>query len=386
MLAIISARIHTVTNGVIESGSILIRDGKIAAIGADLEIPADAKVIDAQGQVVTPGLIDEHSHVGGWEEGLGWEGNDINEFTDPATSQLSILDGINPADIGFADARKGGVTTVQTMPGSGNVIGGLMLAMKTSGNIVDRMVIKHPSGMKAALGENPKRNYGTQGKSPSTRMGTAALLREYLLKAKQYNEKQERGDKDCKHDDKLHNLAMVIRKEIPLRVHCHRADDILTAIRIAKEFDINITLEHCTEGHKVAEVIAQNHIPACVGPAVWQRAKVETRDISPTTPGAVFRAGGKVAIITDHNIVPQHYFRIAVGLTIREGMPEDEALRAVTINAAEIIGVADRVGSLEPGKDADLVIWTGDPFEPLTHCVMTIIDGEVVYQRSEEGK
>ncbi len=386
MLAITNARIYTVTNGVIDNGSILIEAGKIAAIGAGLDIPPGARVVDAQGQIVTPGLIDEHSHVGGWEEGIGWEGNDINEFTDPSTPQVSILDGINPADIGFADARKGGVTTVQTMPGSGNVIGGLMLAMKTNGNIVDRMVIKYPSGMKAALGENPKRNYGTQGKSPSTRMGTAAMLREYLLKAKQYDAKQSRGDKDFKYDDKLHNLAMVIRKEIPLRVHCHRADDILTAIRVAKEFDINITLEHCTEGHKVADVIARNGVPACVGPSVWQRAKVETRDISPTTPGAIIKAGGKVAIITDHNIVPQHYFRIAVGLTIREGMPEDEALKAVTINAAEIIGVDDRVGSLEVGKDADLVIWTGDPFEPLTHCVMTIINGEVVYQHSGEEK
>lgn len=386
MLAIINARLYTVTHGVIEHGTILIKDGKIAAVGETVEIPAYAEVLDATGQVVTPGLIDEHSHVGGWEEGLGWEGNDINESTDPCTPQLSILDGINPMDIGFADARKGGVTTVQTMPGSGNVIGGLMLAMKTSGTIVDKMVIKNPTGMKAALGENPKRNYGSQNKAPSTRMGMAAMLREHLLKAKQYVEKQERSDRDWKYDEKLDNLALVIRKVIPLRVHCHRADDILTAIRIGKEFDINITLEHCTEGHKVADAIVKAGVPACVGPAVWQRAKVETKDISPTTPGVIAKAGGKVAIITDHNIVPQHYFRIAVGLVIREGMPEEEALKAVTINAAEIIGVAQRVGSLEAGKDADVVIWSGDPFEPLTHCLRTIIDGETVYQRGEEGK
>lgn len=386
MLAIINAHIRTITNGVIEQGTILIRDGKIAAIGQHVSLPTDVTLIDAQGQVVTPGLIDEHSHVGGWEEGLGWEGNDINEFTDPSTPQLSILDGINPFDIGFADARKGGVTTVQTMPGSGNVIGGLMLAMKTSGRIVDQMVLKHPTGMKAALGENPKRNYGSVRQAPSTRMGMAAMLRDYLLRAKQYLEQKQRGESDFQHDDKLENLALVIKRQIPLRIHCHRADDILTAIRIGREFDIEITLEHCTEGHKVAEVIAQSGVAACVGPAIWQRAKVETRDISPTTPGVLTRAGAKVAIITDHNIVPQHYFRIAVGIVIREGMPEEEALKAVTINPAEIIGVADRVGSLEVGKDADLVIWSGDPFEPLTKCLTTVIDGEIVYQHSEEER
>jgi imidazolonepropionase-like amidohydrolase len=211
------------------------------------------------------------------------------------------------------------------------------------------------------------------------------MLRDYLLRAKQYVEKQQRGDKDWKFDEKLDNLALVIKQEIPLRVHCHRADDILTAIRIGKEFNINITLEHCTEGHKVADAIVKAGVPACVGPAVWQRAKVETRDISPTTPGVIARAGGKVAIITDHNIVPQHYFRIAAGLVMRAGLPEEETLRAVTINAAEIIGVADQVGSLEVGKDADVVIWSGDPFEPLTHCLTTIIDGEIVYQQSGEG-
>lgn len=386
MLAITNARIQTVTNGLIACGTILLGDGKIVAIGQEVGLPAHTEVIDAHGQLVTPGLIDEHSHVGGWEEGLGWEGNDINEFTDPSTPQLSILDGINPFDIGFADARKGGVTTVQTMPGSGNVIGGLMLAMKTSGQIVDRMVLKHPTGMKAALGENPKRNYGSQHQAPSTRMGMAAMLRDYLLRAKQYVDKQQRGEAGLKYDEKLENLALVIKREIPLRIHCHRADDILTAIRIGKEFNIEITLEHCTEGHKVAAAIADSGVAACVGPAVWQRAKVETRDISPTTPGVLTRAGAKVAIITDHNIVPQHYFRIAAGIVVREGMPEEEALRAVTINAAEIIGVADRVGSLEVGKDADLVLWSGDPFEPLTKCLLTVIDGAIVYQHAEEEK
>ncbi|MGI6344025.1 MAG: amidohydrolase [Bacillota bacterium] len=383
MLAITNAKIYTVTNGVIEQGTILIKDGKIAAVGSDLALPPGARVIDAQGQVVTPGLVDEHSHVGGWEEGLGWEGNDINEFTDPSTPHLTILDGINPLDIGFADARRGGVTTVQTMPGSGNVIGGLMLAMKTAGTIVDQMVIKNPTGMKAALGENPKRNYGSQGKAPGTRMGMAAMLRDHLLQAKQYVEKKERGDRDWRFDARWENLGKVIRREIPLRIHAHRADDILTAIRIGQEFDIDFTIEHCTEGSKVAEVLAKHGIWANVGPTIWQRAKVETKDITPSTAGDIVRAGGRVTIITDHNIVPQHYFRVSVGLAIREGLPEAEALKAVTINAAEVIGIADRVGSIEVGKDADLVLWSGDPFEPLTDCLMTIIDGKIAFEREE---
>jgi len=383
LLAITNAKIYTVTNGVIEQGSILMVNGKIAALGPTIDIPAEAQIVDAKGAIVTPGLIDEHTHVGGWEEGLGWEGADFNESTSPVTPHVSILDGINPADVGFADARKGGVTTVQTMPGSSNIIGGLMLAMKTSGTIVDKMVLKYPTGMKAALGENPKNTFGSKGKAPTTRMGAAALLREALLSAQQYVAKRERGDKDWKFDAKLENMAKVIRREIPLRIHAHRADDILTAIRIGQEFNIDFTIEHCTEGHLIAEEIVKHNVPVCVGPAVWRRAKVETKNISPTTAGVIARAGGKVAIITDHNIVPQHYFRIAVGLCIREGMPEEEALRAVTITPAEIIGVADRVGSLEVGKDADVVMWSGDPFEPLTHCLMTVIDGEIVYKREE---
>lgn len=384
MLAIINAKIYTVTNGVIEQGSILLADGKIAAIGSSIDIPAEAKVIDAKGAIVTPGLIDEHTHVGGWEDGLGWEGADFNESTNAVVPHVNILDAINPADIGFADARRGGVTTVQTMPGSSNIIGGLMLAMKTTGTIVDDMVLKNPSGMKAALGENPK-GFGRRGMAPATRMGAAALLREALLKAKQYIAKQEREDKDWRFDLAQENMAMVIRKEIPLRIHAHRADDILTAIRIAEEFDIDYTIEHCTEGHLIADQLVKHNTVSNIGPTLWRRAKVETVNISPTTPGVIVKAGGKVSIITDHNIVPQHYFRIAVGLCIREGMPEDEALKAVTINPAEIIGVEDRVGSLEVGKDADVVMWSGDPFEPMSKCLLTLIDGNIVYQSCEEG-
>ena len=382
MLAIINGYVKTVTNGDHENCTVLCDQGKIVAIGQDLKIPEGASIIDAANCVVTPGLVDPHSHVGAWEEGLGWEGDDINEMTNPVNPGLRIIDAVNPQDIGFWDARRGGVTTVQTMPGSGNIIGGLMIAMKTAGTIVDDMVIKNPSGMKAALGENPKRFYGTQGKMPKTRMGSAALLRESLHLATLYNDNLQSG-KEQPYDYKMDALAMVIRKEIPLRIHAHRADDILTAIRVGKEFNIEITIEHCTEGHKVAAVLAENDIWANVGPSLWQRAKVETKDISPTTPAVIVAAGGKVTLITDHNIVPQHYDRIAAGLAVREGLTCDQAWEAVTINPAKVIGVEDRIGSLEIGKDADIVIWNGDPFEPLTHCLYTFIDGKLVYQAEE---
>ncbi|QOR36120.1 amidohydrolase [Clostridium sp. 'deep sea'] len=382
MLAIKNGYVKTITNGDIKNCTILCENKKIVAIGQNIDIPKDATVIDASNLIVTPGLVDAHSHVGAWEEGLGWEGYDINEMTNPITPGMRIIDAVNPMDIGFWDARRGGVTSVQTLPGSGNVIGGLMIAMKTAGKVVDEMVIKAPTGMKSALGENPKRFYGTKGKMPSTRMGSAALLRETLHKASLYNEKlmnEEKQDFNYEMDA----LAMVIRKEIPLRVHCHRADDILTAIRIGKEFKINVTLEHCTEGHKVADVIAESDIWANVGPSIWQRAKVETKDISPKTPAVIVAAGGKVTLITDHNIIPQHYYRLAAGLATREGLAKDEAWKAVTINPAKVIGIEDRVGSLELNKDADIAIWSGDPFEPLTHCLYTVINGKIVYTREE---
>jgi imidazolonepropionase-like amidohydrolase len=377
LILIKNALVKTITNGDLENTSILLKDGKIEKIGANIEAPEGTHTIDATGKVVTPGLIDCHSHVGAWEEGLGWEGNDINEMTNPVNPGLRIIDAVNPDDIGFWDARRGGVTTVQTMPGSGNIIGGLMIAMKTAGNVVDDMVIKNPTGMKAALGENPKRNYGMQNKEPKTRMGNAYLLRKALVETKQYIKNKN------EYDIRMENLSLVINKEIPLRIHAHRADDILTAIRISKEFDIDITIEHCTEGHKVAKELAENNIWSNIGPSLWQRAKVETKDITPATPAIVSQAGGKVTLITDHNIVPQHYFRIAAGLAVRSGLKRETAWEAITINPAKVIGIDDKVGSLEVGKDADIVIWTDDPFEPTTHCLVTIIDGNVVYEKED---
>ncbi len=385
MLAIINGRLMTVTHGTIESGTILIENGKIIAVGTGLSVPTDANVIDAQGMVVTPGFIDAHSHVGIMEEANGWAGDDTNECTDPNTAQVRALDGINPGDIGFKDCLEGGVTTVQVGPGSGNVIGGEMLVLKTCGHVVDQMVIKAPSAIKAALGENPKRVYGSQHKMPATRMGSAAVLRDALMRAQAYMKKQEQAkdaeDKAPARDLKMENLAMVLRRELPLRVHAHRADDIVTALRIADEFQITISLEHCTEGHLIADYIAEKNVFAAVGPTLSGKSKVELKELGFHTPVALAKAGVKFAIITDHPIIPEKYINIAAGLAVREGLDETIALEALTMTPATMLGLADRLGSLEAGKDADIVLWSDDPFEFMSTVQYTIIDGRIAYQR-----
>lgn len=384
MLAIINGRLMTVANGTIEGGTILIEDGKIAAVGIELVVPADAEVIDAKGLVVTPGFIDAHSHVGIMEEANGWAGDDTNECTDPNTAQVRALDGINPADIGFQDCREGGVTTVQIGPGSGNVIGGEMLVLKTCGHVVDQMVVKAPSAIKAALGENPKRVYGSQHKMPSTRMGSAAVLRDALVRAQGYMKKQEQAkdeDKAPARDLKLENLAKVLRRELPLRVHAHRADDIVTALRIADEFNIIISIEHCTEGHLIADYIAEKNVFAAVGPTLSGKSKVELKELGFHTPVALAKAGVKFAIVTDHPIIPEKYINVAAGLAVREGLDEAIALEALTMTPATMLGLENRLGSLEAGKDADIVLWSDDPFEFMSNVEYTIINGRIAYQR-----
>lgn len=387
MLAIKGGTLLTAATGLparIEDGVVLVDAGKIVAVGGpDLTVPAGAKIMDATGCVITPGFIDAHSHIGIYEDGIGWEGEDANEATDPNTAEVRALDGINPADTAYAEALEGGVTTVQVAPGSANIIGGEILVMKCRGTVVDDMVIRRPSGLKAALGENPKRVYGAQRKLPGTRMGSAAVMRAALTKARDYMRKQEaaadKPDKAVDRDLRLEMVCRVLRREIPLRVHAHRADDILTAIRIAEEFDIEISLEHATEGHKIAQLIAAKGIPCAVGPSLYQRSKLETKDRSVKTAGVLANAGVKVALICDHPIVPQQWLRIAAGVCIREGMTEADALLACTRNPAEMCGVADRLGSLAPGKDADIVVWDGDPFEYLTKTRCVLIDGEVAH-------
>jgi len=391
MIAIIRGTLYTITQGIIEGGTLLLKGGKIAALGTDISIPKEAQVIDAQGKVVMPGLIDAHCHTGVFADGIGPSESDGNEMTDPVTPHVRALDALHPEDMAWRDLRAAGVTTVLTGPGSGNVIGGQSICVKTVGKTVEEMTLLEPAGMKMALGENPKRVYGDQKKTPSTRMGNAAILRQalveaqnYLAKWERYEAKREKGEdaEPPERNLKWEALGKVLRRELKARIHCHRADDILTAIRIAEEFNLDITIEHATEGYKIADILAEKGIPCVVGPILFSRTKYELRDMTPRNPGILARAGVKVAIQTDEMSAVK-YLPINAALAVREGMPEDEALKAITINAAEIIGVADRVGSLEVGKDADVVIFSGHPFDYRTVAEVVIINGKVVYRREE---
>jgi len=383
MLAVINGKIITMAGADIDKGTVLIEGGKIREVGKDIKIPDVAEILDASGKIVMPGFIDAHCHVGILEETYRIEGDDVNEMTDPVTPHLRAIDAINPEDQGFADALEGGVTTVVTGPGSGNVIGGENLAMKTSGSIIDHMVLKSPVGVKVAFGENPKRIYGGGKKSPMTRMATAALLRESLVKAQNYLRKLELGaqdpDKLPDRDLRMETLVRVLQGQLPLRAHAHRADDIMTAIRVADEFGVKIVIEHCTEGFKIADELARRGIPAITGPALTGRAKVELKDRTNANAGILSRAGVKVAIMTDHPVIPINYLSLSAALAVKAGMEETEALKAITIYAAEIIGLADRIGSIEKGKDADLIIMNGHPLEIKTKIGHVIIDGKTAY-------
>lgn len=385
MLFIKNGFIYTMDDEAIENGSILIKDGKIAAVGKELEVPSEAEVIDAEGRMITPGFIDAHCHLGMWEDSIGFEGSDGNESVDPVTPQLRGIDGINPIDITFKEAYEGGVTTAVTGPGSANVIGGTFLALKTYGHRVDDMIIKDPIAMKVAFGENPKRVYNGQKKSPITRMATAALLRETLYKAKTYMEKMENVEDESKkpdYDMKMEALVPVLKKEIPLKAHAHRADDIFTALRIAKEFDLDITLEHCTDGHLIADDLAKEGKPAVVGPTFGDRSKYELKNKSFDTPRVLYEAGVKIAINTDSPVIPLQHLSLCAGLAHKAGLPMIEALKAITINPAEIVGIDYRVGSIEVGKDADIVLFDGNPIKDVDFkTYMTIIDGKIVYRR-----
>lgn len=388
MIVIKNGYIKTMAGEDIENGQIIIEEGKIKAVGKDLEVPEDAEIIDAKGMLVTPGFVDGHCHIGMWEEGIGFEGEDGNEDTEPITPQLRAIDAINPLDQGFIDAIEGGVTTAVTGPGSANVIGGTFLAMKTYGRRVDDMVIKNPVAMKIAFGENPKRVYNEQHKSPVTRMAIAALLRETLYEAKQYMEdleaSKEDEDKKPDFDLKLEALLPVMRKEIPLKAHAHRTDDIFTALRIAKEFDLDITLDHCTEGHLITEELKEEGKACLVGPTFGSRVKYELKNKSFETPKILFDAGIKIAIITDSNVIPIQHIPMCAGMAVKAGLPEEEAWKSITINPAEITGIQDRVGSLKAGKDADIAIFKGNPLLDVDYEVaMTIINGKVVYKNNK---
>lgn len=388
MLIIKNGYIKTMDGEDIENGQIIIEDGKIKAIGNNLIIPNDVEVIDAEGLLVTPGLIDGHCHIGMWEEGIGFEGEDGNEAVEPITPHLRAIDGINPMDQGFQDAIEGGVTCAVTGPGSANVIGGSFAAIKTYGKKIDDMIIKDPVAMKIAFGENPKRVYDEQHKSPVTRMAIAALLRETLFEAKKYMEdldaSKEDPDQKPDFDIKLHSMLPVLKKEIPLKAHAHRADDIFTALRIAKEFDLDITLDHCTEGHLIVEELKAAGKPCLIGPTFGSRTKVELRNKSFETPKILTDAGIKTAIITDSNVIPIQHLPMCAGMAVKAGLAEEEAWRTITINPAEITGIDDKVGSLKVGKDADIAIFKGNPLLDVDYeTVITIIDGKIVYKNEK---
>ncbi len=401
MIAITNGTLFTITQGTIESGTILVEGGRIVALGQEVIVPEDAEVYDAKGKIVMPGMIDAHCHVGLWAEGVGWEHTDGNEMTDPVTPHLRALDAVHPEDPAFQELVEAGVTTVLTGPGSGNLIGGQWVCLKTQPKpTIDEMILLEPAGMKMALGENPKRVYGTQKKTPSTRMGNAATLRAALVEAQNYLEKWQRyeadrttyqakveaGDEKAEppkapeRDLKLEALGKVLRREMKARVHAHRADDMLTAIRIAEEFHLDLTLEHATEGYKIADVLAAKDIAVTAGPILFSRTKYELRGMTPKNPGLMSQAGVKVAIQTDE-MSAVRYLAINAALAVREGMAEEDALKAITIHPAEIIGVDNRVGSLEVGKDADIVVFSGHPFDYRSVTELVLVNGQVAYAR-----
>lgn len=383
LLAIINGEIHTAQNKEPLRGTILVQDGKIAAIGA-VNLPPEADVIDGAGAAIYPGFIDPHTHLGVSEQGLGWEGRDYNEMTDPVTAHLRALDAINPEEDGYREAVEAGITTVMCAPGSANILGGSTVVLKTGGGLLHQRVLRANAGIKAALGENPKRVYSGAKKAPSTRMASAAILREALVAAQNYQNKLERAggdaDKLPPRDLKAEALLPVLKKEVPLRIHAHRADDIATALRIAKEFEINLTLEHASEAHFLLDQVAQSGFPAIVGPSLGTPGKVETQKKTLDTVKILSEAGVTVALTTDHPVLNIYQLLHAAAAVVREtGMDEYDVLRLITINAAQILGVDQRVGSIEVGKDADLVIIEGHPFDYLSRVLYTIIDGQVIY-------
>lgn len=390
MKAILAGTVETGLGTTLSNVTIFLEKGKITDI-VEGHAPGDAEeVIDASKLVVTPGFIDAHTHIGTYCEGFPSEMGDANDMVNPIASQLRILDAVYQDDTAFGDALAGGVTCVQTLPGSGNVIGGQGIIIKTSTSsgdrkkTVDEMVIKAPSSMKAALGENPVRVYREKQKLPNTRMGSAALLRQAFVDAENYRNKMIVGK--GKNEPVERNLAHeallpVLDGKLPLCVHAHRCDDIATAIRIADEFDVSLTVEHCTEGHLIAPFLAENKVKAAVGPTLTGKPKIELRNKSWETPAVLWKAGVHFCIITDHPIIPIEHLSVCLALAVRGGLPREEALKGVTIYAAEHLGIAGRMGSIEKGKDADIVLWDGDPLDARSRAVRTIIDGETVYTR-----
>jgi imidazolonepropionase-like amidohydrolase len=389
MILIKNGRVLTMAGTTYEDGFLLINGRTIERVGAagDLDasmIGRDPLVIDARGGWVLPGIVEAHCHMGISGEKVGMEGNDCNETMEPVTPYLRALDAINPMDAAFHGAILAGITSAMIGPGSSNVVGGQFVFIKTDGRCLDDLIVMQPAAMKVAFGENPKKNYLDQSRMPSTRMSVAAMLRKELTLARQYQRAKaaaQRDGKDFDEDFRYECWLPVLNREIPIKAHVHRADDILTAIRIAREFSLRLTLDHCTEGHLIAEEIKKSGFPAIVGPSIASRRKPEVQYGDFKTAGVLSRAGVKVAITTDHPVSLIQYLPICAGLAAREGLGIEEALKAITISAAEICNVANRVGSLAPGKDADVAVFSGNPLEVFTKTLYTIIDGRIVYDR-----
>lgn len=365
---------------------ILVKDGKIYKVGeineSDYEI---SQVIDAQGKYVTPGLVDAHCHVGMMESTIGWAGSDVNEITNPVTPELRAIDGIKPHDECFKEALESGVTTVCTGPGSANIIGGTFTALKTKGKTVDEMILKSEIAMKMALGENPKRCYGNSKQSPSTRMASAAIMREWLIKAQKYHQKKQeylekvaRGEeaKEPEFNMKLESLSRVF-DGMKVKIHAHQADDIATALRIKKEFNLDLTIDHCTEGYLISETLKESGIMVILGPTLGNKSKYELKAKSFESGKVLYEAGVPFAIMTDHPVVEQKHTLVQLALFVKAGLPELEALKAVTINAAKCCGISDRVGSIKVGKDADIVIWSKHPLDIMCEAQTVILNGKV---------
>ena len=380
-MLICNGKILTMAGKVIDNGFVKTNGRTITKIGemsgSCTFSDVNEKIIDAKGGIVMPGLIDAHAHIGIMEEKKGTIGDDCNESTRPVTASLRAIDAINPMDAAFHEAIATGITGVMVGPGSSNIIGGQFAFIKTHGRCIDEMIVKAPAAVKAALGENPKVCYGDQNIYPSTRMANAAILRDTLRKAGDYNPRDG-------YDAEMEALLPVINKEIPLKVHAHRADDILTAIRIAKEFNIDITLDHCTEGHLIAEYIKESGFPAIVGTDLTSKNKIEVENMSFKTAGVLNKAGITTAITTDHPVALIQYLPICAGLCVRAGLPMEDAYKAITINAAKICRVDRYVGSLESGKDADIAIFDGNPMNTFTNTLYTIINGEIVYSKEDD--
>lgn len=382
-MLIINARIYTMENTPIENGFIRFADGKIIEVGSMDNFTADEEAFDAEGRSLYPGFIDAHCHIGMWEDGLGFEGDDGNEETDPTTPQLRAIDAVNPMDRCFKEAAAGGVTTVLTGPGSANPIGGQWLAMKTSGRRIDDMLLTDNAGMKFALGENPKTVYHDKSLAPNTRMATAAIIREQLKKAQRYMKDLDAAADDVEldepeYDSKCEALLPVLRREKKAFIHCHRADDIFTAIRIGREFNLDFVIVHCTEGWMIADLLKAEGIKAICGPVLCDRSKPELRNLNVAGMAEMQKQGMEMALCTDHPVIPIQYLPLCAGIAVGAGLPWMDALKSITINAARIAGIADRVGSIAPGKDADFTLYSADPFLPYSKPDKVFILGEKI--------